>query len=179
MYKLDVSKEYDDPDYKVKSEFDPICNLSELKAHQVRRMPVFKDNLPSRVDVVGYVDPNKRIKQMVEAGIRIDAWNHALYDYENPDEEDDGFTMAAERDDWDQLDMLTEGAREKELYYRTMYDMYTKSLKAQSGAADSGAADSGAANGVSSGSRQNGETVVSAGSALAKDASPASSGDAK
>lgn len=100
------------------------------KPHQAMSMVTVKDDLPSMVDVVGYVDPNKRIKQMIEAGIRIDAWNHAVYDYENEDQ-DDGFSMAPERDDLDDIDMLSAAAREKELYYNEMYKLYSKALASQ------------------------------------------------
>lgn len=109
---------------------DPITK-SDLKAHEVRRMEVYPDDQPSKVDVVGYVEPNKRIKQMIEAGIRIDAWNHALYDYENGEDDDDGFTMADERDDLDSLEMLSRAAVEKELYFQTMYKNYLSALKSQ------------------------------------------------
>lgn len=124
-----------DPLHESPLVLDPIANLSEMRAHEVRRMPVYKDDLPSRVDVVGYVEPNKRIKQMVEAGIRIDAWNHAVYDFENPDEQDDGYTLAPERDDLDELDGLSEASRAKERYFEEMYSNYKKALKAQADAA--------------------------------------------
>lgn len=104
----------------------------DLKKHQVYREIVVEDNLPSMVNAVGYVDPNKRIKQMVEAGIRIDAWNQAVYDYENGFEDDDGVSMASDREDWDSLDGLSEGAREKALYEREMYRYYLDALKTQS-----------------------------------------------
>lgn len=100
----------------------------DLKAHEIRRMEIVEDDLPSRLNLVGYVDPNKRIKQMIEAGIRIDAWNEAVYDFEN-EEMDDGVSMAYEREDWDDLDMLTEAQKERETYHREMYRMYRQALE--------------------------------------------------
>lgn len=99
----------------------------DLKAGEVYREIVYPDDLPSRVDVVGYVDPNKRIEQMIEAGLRIDAWNHAVYDYER-EEDDDGYSMARERDDWDDLDMLQDAVSHREIYKHEMYMMYRKLL---------------------------------------------------
>lgn len=107
----------------------PYAN-KDLKAHEIYREPVLPDDQPSRLNLVGYVDPNKKIKQMIEAGIRIDAWNEALYDYEREDE-DDGYRMASERNDWDDLDMLTDAMREREIYKKEMYTMYRKALEAQ------------------------------------------------
>lgn len=105
--------------------------VNDLKAHEIKYMSVFPDDQPSRVNAVGYIDPNKRIKQMIEAGIRIDAWNQALYDYENGDDQDDGLEYAEDREDWDYLESLTEGARQKELYEREMYKYYMNALKSQ------------------------------------------------
>lgn len=108
----------------------------DLKAGQIYRAPVVPDDQPSMVDAVGYVDPNKRIKQMVEAGMRIDAWNHALYDFENGESDDDHETYARERDDWDDLEMLTEAGRAKELYRREMYAQYMNALKSEAASKD-------------------------------------------
>lgn len=126
---------------QMESEIEPTSSKTELKAHHVLKQKVYEDDKPSKVDVVGYVDPNRRIKQMEEAGLRIDAWQHAVYDFENEDQ-DDGIMMAAERDDWDDLDMLSDGAREKELYRREMYKLYLNALNnekmAQSGLREPG-----------------------------------------
>lgn len=120
--------------------FDGISGVAveniDSKAHAVRRNPVVQDNLPSMFDPVGYVDPNKRIKQMQEAGIRIDAWNHALYDFENGEEDDDGYTMPEERSDLDDLEMLSESVRERDRYFNEMYKMYTGALRSQAGGGD-------------------------------------------
>lgn len=123
---------------------EKILICKDLKAHEWVNEQVIKDDLPSKVDVVGYVDPNKRIKQMVEAGIRIDAWNHALYDFENGVEQDDGEKMASERDDWDDMDMLVDAGRQKELYRREMYSYYRKSLESQMAAQSAPQGPSGA-----------------------------------
>lgn len=103
--------------------------VKDLNAHQVYREPVLPDDQPSMCDPVGYVDPNKRIAQMVEAGLRIDAWNHAVYDMEHPDQ--DTGQDPLERDDWDDLDMLSAAQSSKERYYEEMYRMYTASLRSQ------------------------------------------------
>lgn len=101
-----------------------------LKKHMFQLEVIEPDNLPSKVDPVGYVDPNVRIKQMQAAGVRIDAWNKAVYDFEHEDL-DDGFTMAPERDDDDELEMLASGKREMERYRDLMYRTYMDSLKAE------------------------------------------------
>lgn len=107
--------------------FDPKL---QLKPGEIFREVVVPDDLPSKVDMAGYIDPNVRIKQMELAGIRIDAWNKAVYDYEHEDM-DDGFSVAKERYDDDDLEMLTVGMREVELYEREMYNYYKKQLEAR------------------------------------------------
>lgn len=137
MYKVNMVEDYGPLD-EVVVERDPIRSLSELAANEVRRMPVYPDDLPSKVDIVGYVDPNKRIKQMVEAGIRIDAWNHAVYDFENGEEDDDGLSMPVERSDLDELDGLAAGVTARARYFDEMYRLYRKALEAESGVGDKG-----------------------------------------
>lgn len=119
----------------VKSELVPTYS-GDLKAGEIFREKVLPDDLPSKINKVGYIDPNVRLKQMQEAGIRMDAWNQAVYDFNNAEDEDDGVRMATERNDWDALDLLTEGARERALYEREMYMMYLKGLNEKKRAQD-------------------------------------------
>jgi hypothetical protein len=52
---------------------------------------------------------------MEKAGIRIDEWNCAVYDYDNPDEQDDDVTMDNDRWD-DDNEMLRKGMNSMDRY---------------------------------------------------------------
>jgi hypothetical protein len=86
------------------------------------------DDKPSKVDPAGYVDPNVRIDAMVKAGIRMDEWNKAVYDYENVDEQDDGYTMDNDRYD-DVNDTLLKGMHSLERYRTEVYRQYRDYLE--------------------------------------------------
>lgn len=131
MFKKDTEnkiEEFSDV-YITKSSF-PNCYTHD----HWRCERIYPDDLPSKVDVVGYVDPNVRIRQMLEAGIRIDAWNHAVYDFENPDDErifDDKYSAARLKED--EFETMDEGRSSLELYRQEMYRQYINALEAQKG----------------------------------------------
>lgn len=102
---------------------------------EVLREEIVKDNLPSKVDPAGYVDPNVKIQDAIKAGIRIDEWNRALYDFDNPDS--DAARMHEEdyiNDDLykDELELLEAGYNSLDIYQtrmRRLYDQYLEQSK--------------------------------------------------
>lgn len=98
-----------------------------------RTEKVIEDDLPSLVDPAGYVDPNVRIREMIKAGIRIDEWNKAVFDYENPDEDDDGYSMDVGVFN-DDNELLMEGLTSLERYRNDMSRLYRKMLLEQGNA---------------------------------------------
>lgn len=97
-----------------------------------KKLALTTDNLPSRVDPSGYVDPNKRIEAAQKAGIRLDELRKAVYDYENPDreiwreEDDDYVNMDIYKDT---VDLMEEGFHSLEIYrkrQRALYDDYLR-----------------------------------------------------
>jgi hypothetical protein len=89
---------------------------------------VVPDDLPSMVDPAGYIDPNARIREMEKAGIRMDEWNRAVYDYDNPDDQDDDLTMDIDRWD-DDNEMLRKGMNSLDRYRDDMARMYREYIK--------------------------------------------------
>lgn len=94
------------------------------------REEILEDDLPSCVDVIGYVDPNKRIRQMQEAGIRIDAWNHAVYDFEHePEDPSELLKYEASSRYQEDTEIIDEGMSAMELYREEMYRQYLNHLR--------------------------------------------------
>lgn len=102
---------------------------------------VVEDDMPSKVDPAGYVDPNIRIAEMIKAGIRIDEWNKAMYDYENYEEnEDDGRYVNDDIYD-DENEIMRKGKISMESYRAEIYRQYSDYIKNQNEAAQRAAMD--------------------------------------
>lgn len=92
---------------------------------------VIEDDLPSKTDVIGYVDPNIRINEMIKAGLRIDAWNHALYSMEHDFIDPEAYEDYQENilnHGLDRMDQLSLTAQELDSYRSEMYHLYKNNL---------------------------------------------------
>lgn len=88
------------------------------------REEVIEDETPSIVDPAGYVDPNKRIEEYIKAGMRIDAWNRSVFDYENDIDGEENFEVEEYDGIQDDLEDLRKGELSLGRYQQTMEHLY-------------------------------------------------------
>ncbi|QCS36926.1 hypothetical protein [Tortoise microvirus 27] len=95
------------------------------------REEVVEDETPSIVDPAGYVDPNKRIEEYIKAGMRIDAWNRSVFDYENEQDGEEKFDVEEYDGINDDLEDLRKGEISLGRYQQTMEYLYKSYLSQQ------------------------------------------------
>lgn len=97
------------------------------------REEVIEDDTPSIVDPAGYVDPNKRIEEYIKAGMRIDAWNRALFDYDNEIEGEERFDVEEFDTINDDFEDIRKGEISLSRYQESMQRMYSRFLETEGG----------------------------------------------
>lgn len=95
------------------------------------REEIVEDETPSIVDPAGYVDPNKRIEEYIKAGMRIDAWNRSVFDYENEQDGEEKFDVEEYDGINDDLEDLRKGEISLSRYQQTMEYLYKSYLNQQ------------------------------------------------